>query len=1147
MCGIIAIVRRRSTRAIPDAEGLLVRLQQVITHIPKPGDHDLTWLVGPAVDTLLAVDHELRGEPGLRALLGDRALAPGIAAVVGHVNDAIGDAEKLLEAEGDQLPALEEVNAGLVRLKDAAWSLERDRLRAAREVAQLGGAELTPAATAAFFSMQQALSNLDRLEVRGRDSAGLHVLVRNHGLDFESPRIAQLLEKRIIDPLFQDGSVRTPDGHLGFVYKAAAEIGELGDNTASMRSAIVADELLRLALENEGAEATVLAHTRWASVGIISEPNAHPVNSDEVADGDAFDSGPYVTSVLNGDVDNFADLIAAQKLSISAEITTDAKVIPTMVSRGLENGLDLDEAVRSTMAQLEGSVAIGVSTAANPGDLHLALRGSGQGVFVGLAEDAFVVASEPYGVVEDSAVYLRMDGEKPADPANPTASQGQILRLSGALAGDPAGVTRFAYDGTPLPIGDNEWKQPDVTTRDIDRGDAPHFLLKEISESPISFTKTLRGRLIEADGQLQVVLPDETLPPQLRTRMADFRRVLVIGQGTAAVAGQAVATAIDDALAGAAVIVTPITATELSGFHLVDDMADTLIVAISQSGTTTDTNRTVDLARSRGAAVVAIVNRRGSDLVDKADGVLYTSDGRDVEMSVASTKAFYAQIAAGFLLAEALADLIPGVTAPVEERQAVLAALAALPEAMVATLALQPMIGAAATRHALSRRYWAMIGNGANVVAAREVRIKLSELCYKSIACDVTEDKKHIDLSSEPMILVCAAGLVGSTADDVAKEVAIFRAHKAAPIVIATEGGNRFSAALDVIAVPETHPKLAFVLSTVVGHLFGYEAALAIDASARPLRQARGIIESHVGATTTGWFEIFGRELEPLAARFLDGLRAGTYNGHLEASTAAKLSALLRFAAGHVPLDAYQVEFGKVGTPGVVVEDLAAALTAAIEELTRPIDAIKHQAKTVTVGISRADESLLQAAIIQEVLATGCPRDRLSYRSLRTLAAINPAIAEVIGYTRYRVEGSVVEGRVDVDGRLHVIDKGGIASGIVSRVEKDPTLRGTKHRVAVEQEPFVTVGSDGRVVLIVPEVKDKQTTGLTLCHVIVSENLGPSTARTVLQGYRNRYRQLVDVVTEQQPTFRDDLLAEVSTVDLLTAPISDVAATWIES
>src|SRR5690606_7722152 len=117
-----------------------------------------------------------------------------------------------------------------------------------------------------------------------------------------------------------------------------------------------------------------------------------------------------------------------------------------------------------------------------------------------------------------------------------------------------------------------------------------------------------------------------------------------------------------------------------------------------------------------------------------------------------------------------------------------------------------------------TRRYWAVVGNGPNAVAAHEVRIKLSELCYKSIACDVTEDKKHIDLSAEPMIIVCAAGLAGSTADDVAKEIAIYRAHKAVPIVVATEGDTRFSAAAHVVQVPAVDPALAFVLSAMVGH-----------------------------------------------------------------------------------------------------------------------------------------------------------------------------------------------------------------------------------------------------------------------------------------------------------------------------------------
>ena len=129
-----------------------------------------------------------------------------------------------------------------------------------------------------------------------------------------------------------------------------------------MRADILADDLLRLALGGERAAAVVLGHTRWASIGIISQPNAHPVDSHEL---DLVD-GPYVTAALNGDVDNFADLKSADGLRVAAEITTDAKVIPTLVSRRLAEGADLTDAFRDTVAGFEGSVAIGASAASSP-------------------------------------------------------------------------------------------------------------------------------------------------------------------------------------------------------------------------------------------------------------------------------------------------------------------------------------------------------------------------------------------------------------------------------------------------------------------------------------------------------------------------------------------------------------------------------------------------------------------------------------------------------------------------------------------------------------------------------------------------------------------------------------------------------------
>jgi len=1132
MCGIIAVLRRPSGRAVPGSDDVLAPL---VAAVDLLGTADPSRL-SDAADLLEGADRLLGGVPGLLALDRDPSLVGRVTATLAVAPGLLVGFEEVLGESTD----VEEANAALVRVRDALWSVTRDRLGTHAGVASLRSAAPAPsdAGLAVLLSTQQALSAIDRLEVRGRDSAGLQLTLWDHGLDPADPAVVA----RTADPLHRTGSVRVLDGGgLAFVVKVAAEIGELGDNTAALRGALAADGLLARALAAPAVEGSLLGHTRWASVGLISEPNAHPLDSTR-ADGDP--SG-VVTAVQNGDVDNHVDLVVAEGLSVAPEITTDAKVVPTLCAAHLAAGHDHREAFRRTVSVIEGSLAIGAVVGDAPGRLLLALRGSGQGLYVGLAEDAFVVASEPYGVVEMTGRYLRMEGETPADPADPAASRGQIVELEAALAGTVEGIRRRSYDGRDLPVGGDDLTGAEITTRDIDRGDHPHFLLKEIGESPASVRSTLRGRLAgDAAGGFEVRLGVASLGEGLRADLASgaIRRVLVIGQGTAAVAAMAVARSLADELAGSGIEVDALPATELSGFGLSPDMADVMVVAISQSGTTTDTNRTVDLVRSRGARVVAIVNRRNSDLVDRSDGVLYTSDGRDVEMSVASTKAFYAQAVAGVLLAVAVADAagLPGSP----ERSEVLAGLQGLPDAMDDVLAMRDRIAEIAERHAPARRYWAVVGSGPNLTAAREIRIKLSELCYKSIAADATEDKKHIDLSAEPMILVCATGLVGSTADDVAKEVAIYRAHRAAPVVVADAGSSRFAGALDVIAVPQVHPSLAFLLSAMVGHLFGYEAARAIDAQARPLRKAHAAIEHEAQRRQSTAAEpgeaADGTLLEDLrvaASAFFDELRSGRLNGNLEASTAVRLSTHFRFALGDVPLESYQLEFGRVGTPALVLDDLAASLTVAIEELTRPIDAIKHQAKTVTVGISRTDETLFEARLARVVLDAGTPRDSLSYRTLRVLVALDPAVAEVVGFTRYRVDG--LDGPVPT---VAIMDRGGVSIGIPSRTDRDPTLRGTKHRVAVERDVLVTRGArDDRTIVLVPEVKDRETVGLTLLHVVLRDRLAPDVLRGVLQGYDNRYGAVRDAVCETEPDLRDDLLAELPVVDLLTEPVLVVA------
>ena len=1127
MCGIIAVLRRPSSREVPELLELFGLLESVSNSFSL---HD-PGMLEKQVDSLDFVNSQLKGLPGFLALYNNESLVSAIEKSLDQLFDFFQNPEMQLPASSDDVEVLNVLSS---KVRDLAWSIKNDRIGSYRKVSALTSKKFIPSQQgfSILLSLEQALSGLDRLEVRGRDSAGLQVLVWDHDLDdVEIPR------DRLNDMLFRSGSIRkSSNGSLLFVYKTASEIGDLGDNTSSLRESMLSDDLLAKALSGENVKANIVGHTRWASVGLISESNAHPVES-SIGDQES------ITTVQNGDIDNYADLIASFELKIPNGITTDARVGPELWQKNKISGISTEKAFMSAVRNFEGSVAIAGVDVSQPENIFLSVKGSGQALYVGLTEDAYLVASEPYGLVEITNRYLKVDGE---ELISKSGEKGQVIRLDMNLAGTLEGLVRKTFASDTSKVCEKDLSQTEISTRDIDRGSYKHYLLKEIEESPSSVRSTLRGHLVKKEnGEFDVRIGIETLSDQLKLdlKSGKIRKIFVIGQGTAAVAAKAVEIAISTQLTGIAISVKAKPATELSAFDLVSDMSDTLVVAISQSGTTTDTNRTVQLVRDRGAKVIAIVNRRNSDLADRADGVLYTSDGRDIEMSVASTKAFYSQVVAGHLLAFAMSEVVSANENAGKEE--ILEALNSLPEAMEELLGIRGHISKLANQFAPPRRHWAIVGSGGNVIAAEEIRIKLSELCYKSIASDVIEDKKHIDLSSEPMILVCANGITGSTVDDIAKEVAIFRAHKAAPIVITDSEPNKFPDALDVIPIPPTHPDLAFILATMAGHLFGYEAACSIDSQAQPLRVAHAVIENLTNDRLTAnivtpndeVFDYLREDIRKVSNFFFDELRNGRLNGHLEASTSVRLASLLRYSLGEIPLDLYQIEFGRVGTPSLVIDELAKALVLAIEELTRPVDAIKHQAKTVTVGISRSDENLLNISLVKRVLETGTSRDCISYETLKLLVSLDLAIDEVIGHTRYRISG--------LDGdkpTLTILDRAGVSVGIQSRVERDLELRGTKHWVAINKKVLLTKGlRDERTILLIPEVKDGETTGINLLHISLHENLGIQEIRTVLNGYYNRYGAIQDAVRETEPSFRDDFLAEQSVEQLLIDSVDSVA------
>ncbi len=1130
---------------------------------------------GPLANAAAAT-RALKGEAPFYALFNDRNARESLAKVAARLADFIGT-ESAAQAEqmGRMDPTEVDVTSRrLELLKDISWCLRSEIDENVGKVRDLLHRSGAPEGVFHIFRRVNAvLNSIDRLEVRGRDSAGISLMFLLDGEVFSD--LQDTLDKANFMDAFRErtgakvlvnrgvgvrasrdenGSERVA---LTFVYKVAAEIGSLGDNVAFLRDQIKNDPILQAAVNFSYRHFTVLSHTRWASVGAIGEPNCHPVDS---RTGDSADGGIYHVC-LNGDIDNYLSIKERMEKAgrvIPPEVSTDTKVIPMLVEHHVREGADVAEAFRRAVNEFEGSHAIAMHTDLAPGRMFLAQRGSGQAIFVGLADGHYMAASEVYGFIEETDAYIKLDGER----RNEEGSRGQIVILDQESAGGLSGITSTHYDGAPVTLTDADRKKTAITSRDIDRQEFPHYFLKEISEAPVSVERTLQNRWRLLDGARDtyaVTLDESTVPESLRTALTEdrIRRVFFVGQGTAGVAAQACADILDVYMDDPRLQIDSLKASELSGFKLHDSdtgMEDTLVVAISQSGTTTDTNRTVDMVRERGAHTLAIVNRRDSDITFKVDGVMYTSSGRDIEMSVASTKAFYSQIVAGALLSLFLAHVRGRrndafVTGEVQQ-------LLALPGCMRRVLAMRDRIEQSARRTAVTRTYWAAVGSGPNKTSADEIRIKLSELCYKTISSDYVEDKKHIDLSSEPLIIVCAAGTRATVIGDIIKDTAIFKAHKAVPLVIADEGETRFDPyADDVFHVPPVREHLSPILNTLVGHLWGYYAALAINEGSRFLFTFRESVQNSIDASARDGLDVYELLLEKTfrekMAQFYTAFRKRRMENGLPASiglaAVSDLTLLLKYLAGRLPVTDYELDFGQKGTARNMLTALLECLGEAINNMARPVDAIKHQAKTVTVGTSRITEKL-EGVLFDHLRGHEFKISQLTTTNVIVLKNLQKVISGVQGTTLYQIHGLNLLGEPTDDTTIEMIHREGTSTSIPSRVDKDNRLKGTKRTIVQAGNVYIGKGrKDDRSILVIPLLSDAVSAANTISHLVLLHIAFQDAIllENKVKALGGKYDKIKNIVQENGLPWDDRHLDRIETAELFGLSAEKVAEAMV--
>ncbi|MBW2608203.1 MAG: SIS domain-containing protein [Deltaproteobacteria bacterium] len=1195
-CGLAGIVsfkgEEKANRSVDIAslDGMAEKIDRFSYEACRKNDYsfDGHYLGGnDLIDSLFKSVRALKDKDLFYNLFINEEMQDELAKLADRLLNIIDAQVKLLTDNMGHLEAgdVDTITQRIENLKDIAWCLNSeiiDNLKKVNNLLSLCQTSPTFSSVHIFKNINAVLNSIDRLEVRGRDSAGISLMFIMEKAQFE--KFEKTIENANLLDRFKERSAQDVLVNMGIsfnetkdesekelsaitlTYKIAAEIGKLGDNISFLRKQIKNDPVLQIIADFLHRFHTVSSHTRWASVGAITEANCHPVGND--MPGDRTERAGIIHVCLNGDIDNYLELkedFESGGNSIHSDITSDTKIIPILIEKYLKQGHSVREAFRLAVNDFEGSHAISMHTDLAPGRLFLAQKGSGQSIFIGLAHNHYMPVSEVYGFIEETQSFIKMDGEKVAEGIEGN-TQGQIFILSQKSDGGIEGINAMFYDGTPVELGEKDIKHTKITSRDIDRQKFPHYFLKEISESPISVEKTLQNRwkIKEGEKKSYVTAIDETIIPQsLKKALTEnrIRRIFFVGQGTAGVASLVCADILSYYLDDPGIQVNALKASELSGFklHEKDDaqsMIDTLVIAISQSGTTTDTNRTVEMVKERGAYTLAIVNRRDSDITFKVNGVMYTSSGRDIEMSVASTKAFYSQIVAGAILGLFIADLKGRRNDAFISEE--IKRLLEIPLHMRKVLTMRKEIEDSARRLAPARTYWAAVGSGPNKASADEIRIKLSELCYKTISSDFVEDKKHIDLSSEPLIIVCAAGTRATVIGDIIKDTAIFKAHKAMPVVIADEGEKRFDPyAQDVFNVPVISEHLAPILNTLVGHLWGYYAALAINEGSRFLygfqEEIRNTLDEHAKEDMDVYEAILEKSFREKIITFYNEFRRKKTQNRFPTAmgpeAASDLTLLLKYLSGRLPVSDFELDFGVKGTPLNMLNNLFRCLGESINCMARPVDAIKHQAKTVTVGTSRISEKV-EGILFEALDAHNFKTSQLINRNILVLKNLQQIIFDIKGAIRYKIGNLNLLGEPTDETTIEVLKKEGVLKPIPSRVETDTKLKGTKKIIVRQGNVYIGIGrKDDRTIIVIPIISTSPDMPnmieyLLLLNIGFKENIPLSTKIKALGG---KYEHIKNIVQENSVPWDDRHLELVETDNLFGSSAEKIGELIVSS
>lgn len=525
-----------------------------------------------------------------------------------------------------------------------------------------------------------------------------------------------------------------------------------------------------------------MGHTRWATHGEPNKINAHPHVS----------CRGHFTLVHNGIIENYASIkkhLLTRGVTFSSD--TDTEVLVNLIEHlYLEVDVSAEQAVQMACHKIEGAYGIVVACKNEPDKLIAARKGSP--LVIGVGEGEYFIASDATPLVEHTNNVIYLDDD------------------------DLAIITKDELILKTLlnPCHEPEIQELDLSIGEIDKEGYAHFMLKEIFEQPRAIQDTFRGRVLSDYSGIQLGGLLEVLP-----KLYNAKRIIITACGTSWHAGLVGEYYLEEFSR------VPVEVEYSSEFRYRNPIIgrDDVVIAISQSGETADTLAAVRLAKERGATVLGICNVVGSSISRETHAGVYTHAG--VEIGVASTKSFTAQVTVLFMMALSIGR--QNGTLSQTRFEDLLKELVTIPDKMKEALQTEDEIIklAATIKDSPNALY---LGRGVFFPVALEGALKLKEISYIHAEGYPAAEMKHgpIALVDENMPVIVVA-TKDQTTDKVTSNIQEIKARKGIVIAIITEGDEEIKNVADyTIAVKETSPEFAVLLSVVPLQLLAYHIAV---------------------------------------------------------------------------------------------------------------------------------------------------------------------------------------------------------------------------------------------------------------------------------------------------------------------------------